>query len=342
MRQLRIADFGLRIEGPAVFIAALVLALLAVPLGAEAQEPGKAYRIGTLTTSAPTAPESGHHWASFFLALRELGYVDGQNLVIESRYDEGKPERLNDLAAELVRLQVDVIVAVATPKVRAAQQATKTIPIVMVAVVDPVGAGLVASLGRPGGNTTGLSILSVELSGKRLELLKEVVPGVSHVAVLWNPNNRSNALQLEENTVVAQAMGVTLQPLAVRGPHDLDDAFQAATRGRANALMALDDPVIFIQRERIVALAAKSGLPAVYGLTGIVETGGLMSYGTNLREHFRRAATYVDKILKGAKPADIPVEQPTTFELEINLKTAKALGLTIPKSILLRADRVIE
>ena len=320
----------------------LALALLAVPLVAEAQGPGKAYRIGWLSTSAPTAPESGPHYASFVLGLRELGYVAGKNIVIESRYDEGKPERLSDLAAELVRLQLDVIVAVATPKVRAAQQATKTTPIVMVGVVDPVGAGLVASLGRPGGNTTGLSILSVELSGKRLELLKEVVPGVSHVAVLWNPINQSNVRQLEESKVAAQAMGVNLQPLEVRGPQDLEDAFQAATRARANALMALDDPGIFIQRARIVALAAKSGLPAVYGLTGFAETGGLMSYGTNLREHFRRAATYVDKILKGGKPADIPVEQPTTFELEINLKTAKALGLTIPKSILVRADRVIE
>lgn len=338
----RVPDCGLWSGPAALFTVALALALLAAPLGAEAQGPGKAYRIGWLSTSAPTAPESGPNYASFVLGLRELGYVDGQNLFIESRYDEGKPERLNELAAELVRLQLDVIVAVATPKVRAVQQATKTIPIVMVAVVDPVGAGLVASLGRPGGNTTGLSILSVELSGKRLELLKEVAPGVSHVAVLWNPNNRSNALQLEESTVVAQAMGVTLQPLAVRGPHDVEDAFQAATRGRANALIALDDPAIFIQRARIVALAAKSGLPAVYGLTGFAETGGLMSYGTNMPEHFRRAATYVDKILKGAKPADIPVEQPTTFELQVNLKTAKALGLTIPQSLLLRADRVIE
>ena len=317
-------------------------ALLASPLVTEAQGPGKVYRIGWLGTTSPTRPENRYLWEPFDKALREFGYIEGKNLFIERRYDEGRLERLHDLAAELVRLNVDLIVAVTTPKAQAAQRVTRTIPIVMVAVADPVGLGLVASLGRPGGNVTGLTVLSEQLARKRLELLKELVPGVSRVSVLWNPINRSNAVQLEEIKVAAPALGVKLQPLEIRGPQDLDNAFQAATWGRDDALMVLDDPIIFAQRARIVSLAATSRLPVLYGITGYAEAGGLMSYGTNLPDHIRRAAVYVDKILKGGKPADIPVEQPTTFELAIHLKTAKALGLTIPKSILLRADRVIE
>jgi putative ABC transport system substrate-binding protein len=212
----------------------------------------------------------------------------------------------------------------------------------MVAVVDPVGAGLVASLARPGGNITGLSFLSVELTGKRLELLKEVVPRISRVAVLWNPANRSNVLQLEASKIAAPALGVRLQSLEVRGPQDLESAFQAATRERAGALITLDDPLLVIHRTRIVAFVAKNRLPAMYGFAVFVEAGGLMSYGPNLADHFRQAATFVGKILKGAKPADLPVEQPTKFELVINRKTAKALGLTIPPSVLIRADHMIE
>lgn len=317
-------------------------ALLASPLIIEAQGPRKVYRIGWLGTSSPTRPENRYLWEPFDQALRELGYVEGKNIFIERRYDEGRLERLHDLATELVRLNVDLIVAVTTPKAQAAQRVTRTIPIVMVAVADPVGLGLIASLGRPGGNVTGLTVVSEELSGKRLELLRELVPGVSRVSVLWNPINRSNVRQLEESKVAARALGVNLQPLEIRGHQDLDGAFQAATRGRADALVVLDDPVIFVQRARIVALAAKGRLPAVYGITGFAEAGGLMSYGTNLPDHIRQAATYVDKILKGGKPAEMPVAQPTTFEMVINLKTAKALGLTIPRPILLRADRVIE
>jgi putative tryptophan/tyrosine transport system substrate-binding protein len=268
--------------------------------------------------------------------------VEGQTIGIEWRWAEGRPERLPDLATELVRLNVDVIVAAATPAVQATQQARGKIPIVMVAVGDPVGAGLVASEGRPGGNITGLSVLSAELMGKRLELLKEAVPGVSRVAVLWHPANRSNVLQLDEAKVAAPTLGVRLQPLEVRAPQDLESAFQAATRGRAGALIALDDPLLVTHRTRIVALAAKSRLPAMYGLTMFAEVGGLMSYGPSLPDMFRRVAVYVDNILKGAKPAGLPLEQPMKFELVINLRTAKALGLTIPPSVRIRADQVIQ
>ncbi len=325
---------------PALLILALSLGLVAAPLPAGAQQPAKVYRIGYLT-AGPISPRM-HLVEAFRQGLGELGYMEGHNFALVTRSAERGPEQLSDRAAELVRLNVDVIVAVTTPAVQAAQQATGMIPIVMVSVADPVATGFVASLARPGGNTTGLSILSAELSGKRLQLLKEVVPRVSRVAVFWNPANPSNALQIGETKVAAQALGVQLQPLELRGPQDLESAFQAATRGRAGALIMLDDPLFFTHRTPIVALAAKSRLPAMYGLTGFVEAGGLMSYGTNLSDLHRRAATYVDKILKGAKPADLPVEQPTRFELVVNMKTAKALGITFPQSILVRADQVIQ
>lgn len=279
---------------------------------------------------------------AFEQRLRELGYVEGRNLVIERRYDEGKYERLPALTAELVRLKVDVIVASTTPRAQAALRATREIPIVMLAVVDPVGAGLVASLARPGGNVTGLTILSKELSAKRLQLLKEVAPGLARAAVLWNPGNWSNNLQLDEATEAAKILGVHLQPVEIRSPEDVEGALHAASRERAGALLVLDDPLIFFQHRRIASLAAQNGLATLSGLRAFVEAGGLMSYGTSLDEHFRQTAIYVDKILKGAKPADLPVEQPATFELVINLKTAKALGLKLPQSLLLRADRVIE
>lgn len=300
------------------------------------------HRIGWLATTPPTTAEQRSGVEAFEHRLRELGYVEGKNLVIERRYDEGKYERLPTLTAELVRLKVDVIVASTTPRAQAARQATREIPIVMLAVVDPVGAGLVASLARLGGNVTGLTILSKELSAKRLQLLKEVAPGLARVAVLWNPGNWSNKLQLDETREAAKILGVHLQPLEIRSPEDVEGTFHAASRERAGALLVLDDPLIFYQHRRIAGLAAKDRLATLSGLRAFVEAGGLMSYGTSLDEHFRQTAVYVDKIPKGAKPADLPIEQPTKFELVINLRTAKALGVRFPPAVLLCADRVIE
>jgi putative ABC transport system substrate-binding protein len=274
----------------------------------------------------------------FVQALRELGYVGGQNIVIEYRYSQGNEDRLRDLAAELVRKKVDVILATSTSAVQAAKKTTSTIPIVMTFVGDPVGSGLVASLARPGGNITGLTILSPELSGKRLELLKEVLPRVSLIAVLWNPTDK---LPLKETEVAARALGVELQPLGVRDTKDFDEAFSAITSKRAGGLLVLRHPVISIHQTRIIEFAAKSRLPAMYSRTGSAEAGGLMFYGPSDTDSWRRTAVYVDKILKGANPGDLPVEQPTKFELVINLNTAKQIGLTIPPNVLARADRVI-
>lgn len=323
-------------------VTILTLVLPAAPLIAQSQTPGKMYRIGWLGTAVQTESDKERIWGPFYRRLAELGYVEGKNTVVERRYLEGKLERFPDLAAELVRLNVDVIVTVGQPATQAAQKVTRNVPIVMTGVVDPVGAGIVASLARPSGNTTGISLLSADLVTKRLEFLKAIVPEVSSVGVFRNPGNRSNELQFEGIKTTAEALTVRLQPISVRGPNDVEIAFQAATRGQAGALMVLDDPVIYDQRAQIAALAVKNRLPSVGGLTGFAEAGGLMSYGTYLPEHFRQAATYVDRILKGAKPAELPVEQPAKFELVINLKTAKAFGLTIPQSIMLRADRVIE
>ncbi|TAK41095.1 MAG: ABC transporter substrate-binding protein [Betaproteobacteria bacterium] len=323
-------------------VTILTLVLPAAPLIAQSQAPGRMYRIGWLGTAVQTEPERERLWGPFHRRLSELGYVEGNNTVVERRYSEGKLERFPSLAAELVRLNVDVIVTVGQPATQAAQKVTTTVPIVMTGVVDPVGAGIVASLARPSGNTTGLSVLSTDLVTKRLELLKAIVPEVSSVGVFRNPGNKSNELQFQSIKTTAEALKVRLQPIGVRGPNDVETAFQAATREQAGALVVLDDPVIYDQRAQIAVLAVKNRLPSVGGLTGFAEAGGLMSYGTNLPEHFRQAATYVDRILKGAKPADLPVEQPTKFELVINLKTAKTLGLTIPAALLVRADRVIE
>jgi putative ABC transport system substrate-binding protein len=278
---------------------------------------------------------------AFRQGLGKLGHVEGQNFAIESRWAEGKYDRLPGLAAELVLLKVDVILAVAVPAIRAAKEATSTIPIVMAIVVDPVATGLVASLARPGGNITGLSNMAPDLVGKQLEMLKEVVPTASRVAVLWNPANPGNAPQMRAAEVAARTMGVRLQPVDARNPNDLDSAFAAMTKERAGALLVLVDSMLNEQRTRIADLAAKSRLATAYGLPEHAQAGGLMSYSANRSDLFRRAATYVDKILKGAKPGDLPVEQPATFELVINLKTARALGLTIPQSLLARADEVI-
>ena len=323
-------------------LAAAALLLVAVPLAADAQPAAKVYRIGLLGGYSSTSKEASHLWAGFFQGLRELGYVEGQNILIEGRFYGDQNERLPALAAELVRLKVDVIVAGAPPAPEAAQRATSTIPIVMTIHADPVGSGLVASLARPGRNVTGLSILSPELSAKRLQLLKEAVPGISRVAVLSDPTVPTHALDLREAEVAARSSKVQLQVLQARAPSDFASAFSAMTKDRAGALIALSGNMFFAHRTRIVELAAQSRLPATYVAKEFAEAGGLMAYGSNTRENFRRAASYVDKILKGAKPGDLPIEQPTKFEFVINLKTAKALGLPIPRSLLQRADRVID
>jgi ABC-type uncharacterized transport system substrate-binding protein len=312
----------------------LIVALLATPLAAVAQPAEKVPRIGLLDYSPV--------WEPFRQALRDLGYVEGQNIAIEYRPTEGRQELLREHAAELVRLKVDVIVAAGTPPTQAAMQATTTIPIVMVSTGDPLRTGLVASLARPGGNVTGNTILGAELSGKRLQLLKEMLPNVSRVAFLWNPANASLISHFNEIQAAARALGLTLQSVEVRDPKEFESAFLKMMRDRPDALIMTADTMHRLHLERIVDFAANRRLPAMYQLKAYVEAGGLMSYGASLSDLFRRAAVYVDKILKGAKPADLPVEQPTKFELTINLKTAKALGLTIPHSVLLRADQVIE
>ena len=320
--------------------AVLALGLLAASLAAEAQPAPRIPRIGYLAASLGT--EASHLIEAFRQGLRELGYVKGQNIALEFRSAENSADRYPALAAELVALTVDVIVAGATPAVLAVKQATGMIPIVFPIHTDPVGAGLVANLARPGGNVTGLSFSSEDLPGKRIELLKEVIPGVSRIAVLWNSPNAAALVQLKTAEVAARALSVSVQVLEVRGADGLERAFQAATRGASGALLVLDDPATFLLRKRIVGLAAKNRLPAMYGTREFAVDGGLIAYGANVPDMFRRAAIYVDKIIKGAKPADLPVEQPTKFDFVINLKTAKALGLTIPPSLLLRADQVIE
>jgi putative tryptophan/tyrosine transport system substrate-binding protein len=322
------------------FLAGTGAVLLAGPLAGEAQQAAKVPRIGYLALN-PTP----HLQEAFRQGLRDLGYVEGRNLVIEYRDAEGKAERLPALAAELVALKVDVILAAGTPAALATKQATRTLPIVFTAIADPVTSRLVTSLAQPGGNVTGLSVLAPELVGKCLEQLKQAVPGVSRVAVLWQPGGhgeRTDKDTLEGADVAARALGVRLQFVEAKGPADIDRTFSDMTRARAGALTVLGGGMFFGVRRRLVDLAAKNRLPAVYPWRDFVDAGGLMSYGANLADLYRRAATYVDKILKGAKPADLPVEQPTKFELVINLKTAKALGLTIPPSVLGRADEIIQ
>ncbi len=323
------------------FITLLSSAAAAWPLAARAQRSEKVPRIGYLSPSFVTNREREE---PFRQGLRELGYVEGKNIIIEYRFAEGKFERLPDLAAELVELKVDVIVAQVTVASLAAKGATRTIPIVMQGVSDPVGTGLVASLARPGGNITGTSAMSAEVIGKSLELLKETVPKLSRVAVLWNPDNAIfQAQMLRETQIAAGALAVELQIFAARGADEIDQAFAAMTRGRVGALLVLPDPVFNSHhRGRIVGLAERSRLPAMYGSRDFAAAGGLMTYGPNYADLFRRAAAYVDKILKGTSPTDLPVEQATKFELVINLKTAKTLGLTIPIPLLGRADEVIE
>jgi putative ABC transport system substrate-binding protein len=322
-------------------LVTLILALLVAPLATDAQPATHVYRIGRLSSGTPPAGPDPNLEA-FRQGLRALGYDEGQNLVIEYRYAEGNLERLPALAAELVRLKVDVIVAVASAATRAVQHATRTIPIVMAGTSDPVGQGLVASLAHPGGNTTGFSNLTVELPEKRLEILKETVPQSGRVAVLANPATPNHESTMHNLTAAAQALGLHLHVVELRRPDELDAAFAAVTRAGADALLVVGEPLLLDSlRGQTVDLAAKHRLPAMYSWRELVVAGGLMSYGPSLPDMHRRVATYVDKILKGAKPADLPVEQPTTFELVINLKTAQALGLAIPPALLFQADEIL-
>jgi putative ABC transport system substrate-binding protein len=305
---------------------------------AEAQ-PKKVPRIGILS---PRFPGPSPLLDAFRQALRELGYIEGQNIAIEYRFAEAKLDRLPDVGAELVRLKVDLIVTQGELATRAAKNATKTIPIVMANDGDPIGDGHVASLARPGGNITGLANLIVGLAGKRLELLKDAIPGISRVGVIWNPENSQSASGFKETQIATPPLELQLQSLEVQGPDSFEAVFQAATKGRADALTVLSDAVMFAHRTRILELAIKRRLPTMHTQSLWVEGGAVMSYGTYFPDLYRRAATYVDKIFKGAKPADLPVEQPTKFEFVINLKTAKQIGLTIPEKVLARADKVIK
>jgi putative ABC transport system substrate-binding protein len=324
------------------FLQAVSVSVLAAPLAAAAaQQAGKVPRIGFLGVTSPSDRPS--LLDAFRQGLRELGWVEGQNIAIDYRYAEGRLDRLPDLAAELVRLKVDIIVSFGTQGVTAARNATETIPIVMIAVRDPVGTGLIASLAHPGGNVTGVSgSPGLEIVAKQLELLKETVPKIRRVAILSNPTNAYHQLAIKEVTVAARSLGVRLQLLEARGPAEFDGAFAAMAAERVEALLVVSDVIFNNHRARLADLAARSRLPAAYGVRESVEAGGLMSYGTSFLDLHRRSAAYVDKILKGVRPADLPVEQPTKFELVINLKTARALGLTIPQSLLRQADQVIE
>ena len=316
-------------------------AILAGPIAAEAQPAVKVFRIGLLGTVPLTEPGAARIWGGFFEGLQQLGYVEGQNLVIEGRYSEGKSERLPTLAAELVRLKVNVIVA-AAHTATVAKGATSTIPIVMTNNGDPVSSGLVASLARPGGNVTGMSTLALDLVGKQLQLLKEAMPRLSRVAVLSNPGNPNHPAFLQQAEIAARGLKVRLQILEAQAPNDLAGAFSAATKESAGALLILGDPMFFGERTRIVELAGQSRLPLMSNQSEFPEAGGLLAYGVDQRDSFRRAAVFVVKILKGAKPADLPVEQATKVELIVNVRAAKSLGVTISPAVLARADQVIE
>ena len=320
-------------------VLALCSLLLAPCSVVAAQQPTKIPRIGFLSATSPATISA--RTEAFRQGLRELGYLEGKNIAIEFRYAEGKVERLPELAAELVRLKVEAILTAGPTVTRPVKQATSTIPIVMTFDDDPVGSGFAASLARPGGNITGLSTLNPEIAGKQLELLKQVVPKLSRLAVLGPSTRPGTAQALKEIETVAASFAIKHQHLDVRDAKDIESAFREASKGRAEAILVLQGPAINSKRTQIVELAAKSRLPGMYYSTEFVENGGLISYATNITDLSRRAATYVDKILKGAKPADLPIEQPTKFELAINLKTAKQIGLTIPPNVLARADRVI-
>ena len=323
------------------FVSAAAVAVLVRTFPANAQSPTKAPRIGVLYTGTPsTASQSSE---AFRQGLREHGYKEGQNIVVEQRFGDAKPERLSELAAELVRLKADVIVTSTDEAIAAVKRQTQTIPIVMTASTDPVGTGFVSSLARPGGNVTGLTSMNPDLSAKKLEFLREAVPGLSRVAIMWNPDTRGNLLDYKATQEAARSLRLQLQSVEVSRADDIDRAFAALTAGRAQALIVVPSTLTLDNRGQIMTLAQKNRLPSIYGPPrALAEAGGLMVYGSSLDERWRRAATFVDKILKGAKPGDLPVEQPTKFELVINMKTAKALGLTLPPSRLRRADEVIQ
>lgn len=325
--------------GGSIMILVFIILILGALLVADAQPPPKVPRIGFQSAAFPSAISA--RTEAFRQGLRELGYVEGKNIAIEWRYAEGKLDRLPALAAELVRLKVDVIVTAAPSSTRSAKEATSTIPIVMAYDNDPVGNGFVASLARPGGNITGLSSLAPEISGKQLELLKEIVPRLSHLAVLGTLT-LPYAQVLKEIELAAGAFKVQLQYLDVRGPKDIETTFQEARKGRADAVLVLASPILESHRTQVADLAAKNRLPTIYHVPEFVEAGGLMSYGVSFIDLYRRAATYVDKILKGTKPADFPVEQPIKFELVLNLKAAQQIGLMIPPTLLFQADKVIK
>jgi putative ABC transport system substrate-binding protein len=322
----------------AVLSILMAVAVLAAGVTAEAQQPNNVPRIGYLR--AERAPEVDIE--GFRQGLREHGYLEGKNIVVEYRWANGNEERLRSLVSELIGLKVDLIVTSAPAATQASKEATTTIPIVMVLVADPVAFGFVNSLARPGGNITGFAFLLPEISGKRLELLKETIPKLSRVAVLWNAANPYKETDLKEVQPVADALKVAVHTFRVREPNGFDDAFKAATKVRAEGLLTLDDPFTIAHRTRIIDLALRYKLPAVYAVRPFVDAGGLMYYGPDRVDQNRRAAIYVDKILKGTKPADLPVEQPTKFEFIINLKAAKQIGLTIPPNVLARADKVIK
>jgi putative ABC transport system substrate-binding protein len=319
-----------------VLAVVLTIGVLAAPLAAGAQQARKVYRIGVVASTT-------HFTPAFQQGLRELGYVEGQNVIVEQRSTQGRSDRFPELVAEVIRLNVDVLVVSGIFGVRAAQKATTSIPIVFLGVGDPVGSGIVASLAHPGGNITGTSIaLGEGFAGKWVQLLKEAAPNVSHVAVLWNSANPTAKMYAKEVEVAAQAVRVTFDLVDVRNPRELDGALAAIAASRARGLIVTGDPLFFSNRAKLLQFASTRQLPAIYFFRDFVDDGGLMAYGPSLADSFRRAATYVDKILRGARPADLPVEQPTKFELIINVRTAKTLGLTIPSSVLARADEVIE
>jgi len=322
-------------------VAALSLGLFATPLAAEGQQAGKVYRVGTLGEKS-TDPAEARLWQTFRQSLRERGWTEGGNILFEHRWADGNTARLPELAADLVRLKVDLIVARSSSHVRAAKAATSSIPIVFVVHADPVGTGHVASLAKPGGNITGLSLLQTDANPKGLELLISAVPGAKRIAVLWSPNNPSHTSGLKALDEARRTLGVQLQPVGARTGADLEGAFSSMARAHAQAVLVLASQLFFAERQRVAELATTHRLPTMFAVKEGAEAGGLMSYGPDYGDLFRRAAIYVDKILRGAKPSELPVEQASKFELVINLKTAKALGLKIPPSLLLRADPVIQ
>jgi putative ABC transport system substrate-binding protein len=328
-----------KIKSASISIFSLCAVLLAIGISAQAQQPRKVPRIGLLSSFSASVAEPWHE--AFRQGLRDLGWTEEKSIRIEPRYSEGKSERLPELAAELVRLKVDVIVTSITPETLAAKNATKKIPIVMASVNDPIGSGFVDSLAHPGGNITGLTNVASDLSGKRLELLKEIVPGLKGVGILWDPGGPASSLTWKESQAPARALGLQLYSMEPRNVNDFAKAFADATHARVGALVIAANSLVTRNQKLVAELAVKHRLPSISLLSEFVESGGLMAYGPDRSDLFRRAATYVDKILKGRKPADLPVQQPTKFELLINLKTAKQIGLTIPQRMLTRADKVI-